>query len=239
MARKRIQHPFEINGFQHSEAAHIPLDRERITQSAIRLLNEFGLKELSMRKVAEDLMVKPASLYYHVKSKDELLQWMADHISSELTQHDPSLPWAEQVLQWGEQYRRVLHNYRDAVEIFNSTIASGYNRLTQIEKLFQILAAAGFQDSQIPWMASMLKNYVLGFVTEEVQLRSIAGQHDTTQEQLSEQYNKFYNNLPKDKFPNMIRLAPYMTNTDWQSEFQFGLGVLIDGLLAKLPSVPS
>jgi AcrR family transcriptional regulator len=134
MARKRISHPFDINRFQHREAAHIPLGRDRITQSAVRLLNEFGLKELSMRKAAEDLMVKPASLYCHVKSRDELLQWIADRICSELTQHDPSLPWAEQILQQGEQYRGVLHSYRDAVEIFNSTIgisvSFSYHRLT-------------------------------------------------------------------------------------------------------------
>jgi TetR/AcrR family tetracycline transcriptional repressor len=234
MARKRTRQPLELIGFEESEGNHIPLSRSRITQSAIRLLNELGLKELSMRKVADDLLVQPASLYYHVKGKEQLLQLLSDKISSEMVWPDSSLPWREQLLQWGEQFRKVLHGYRDAVELFNSTIGLGYNRIMQIEKLYQMLVSAGFEDKQIPWIASMLKNYVFGFVAEEARFVSFADNSDATPEQLSQQYNQIYSSLSKEQFPNIIRLASYTTNTDWQQEFHFGLGVIIDGLSVKL-----
>jgi TetR/AcrR family tetracycline transcriptional repressor len=238
MARRRVQHPDQVLGFEDKENAHIPLDRVRIIQTALRLLNQIGLKELSMRKIADELQVKTASLYYHIKDKEQLLQLLADKISEDMNWPDTfaSLSWKEQMERWGGQFRDMLHKYRDAVEIFQSTLATGYGRLTQIEKLYRIFVSAGFRDDQIPWMASMLKNYVLGFVAEEIRLAHLAGQGDAAIEKLGEQYVEFYRRLPEKQFPNIIRLAPYTTSTDWQNEFQFGLGVLIDGFSLKLPA---
>ncbi|TVX96656.1 TetR/AcrR family transcriptional regulator [Cohnella terricola] len=239
MARKRVRQSLELIGPEENESLHTPLSRVRIVQSAIRLLNESGLKELSMRKVADDLSVQTASLYYHVKGKEQLLQLISDKISSEMEWPDPSLPWREQLLYWGAQFRKILSRYRDTVDLFNATIALGYNRLVQIEKLYQILASAGFEDRQIPWIASMLKNYVLGLVAEEMRFASLADNSGATAEQISEQYGQFYNSLSKEQFPTFIRLAPYTVNTDWQQEFDFGLNVLLDGLSGKISSNPS
>lgn len=234
MARKRTvpQHPFSGTGEQ--EELHIPLDRDRIVRTALRVLNEFGLKELSMRKIADELQVKTASLYYHVKDKDQLLQLIGDKISEEMDRPDPDLPWQEQLIQWGHAFRRVLHRYRDAVDLFNGGIAMGYHRLLQIERLYQIFASAGFADGHIPWMASMVKNHVLGFVAEEVRLKGMAGSGEEAQAQLSEEYARFFRSLPREQFPNMIRLASHTTGTGWQEEFEFGLDVLMDGFRQRL-----
>ena len=112
MARKRTRPQYELIGFEQDQDIHIPLNRARITESTIRLLNEHGLMELSMRKVAEDLTVQPASLYYHVKGKEQLLQLLADKFCSEMTSPDASLPWTKQLLQLGEQFRNVLLTYQ-------------------------------------------------------------------------------------------------------------------------------
>lgn len=213
---------------------HTPLDQARILEAALLLLNEIGLKELSMRKIAEKLQVKTASLYYHVKDKEELMQLLTDRISSRMVWPETTLSWQEQIYQWAEQFRKVLISHRDAVELFNLTIAKGYERLTQIEKLYQLLVSAGFSDPYVPWIASMLKNYVQGFVAEEAQLNARSRNHHSSYQDMSEQYDLFYRQLPKERFPNMIRLASYTTNTNWENEFHFGLSVLIDGFSTRL-----
>ncbi|WJH35810.1 TetR/AcrR family transcriptional regulator C-terminal domain-containing protein [Paenibacillus sp. CC-CFT747] len=106
----------------------------------------------------------------------------------------------------GKQFRTVLGRYRDAAELFQATIGLGYHRLTQIEKLYRMLAEAGFPDPQIPWIASMLKSYVLGFVAEESRFVSAATDSDSTPGQLSEQYNEFYSRLS----PSSSRIS-----SDW------------------------
>ncbi|WP_167569066.1 TetR/AcrR family transcriptional regulator C-terminal domain-containing protein [Brevibacillus migulae] len=232
MARRRTT-PL-LNNVTDEGTIHIPLDRNRILETALQLLDEIGLKELSMRKIADKLQVKTASLYYHVKDKEELMQLLSDRISREMVWPDKSLSWQEQIYQWAGEFRKVLLSHRDAVELFHQTIAMGYERLTQIEKLYHLLVSAGFSDPHVPWIASMLKNYVQGFAAEEAQLQIIARNRHSTFEELGEQYDQFYRQLPEERFPNMIRLASHTTKSDWEKEFHFGLSVLIDGFSAIL-----
>ncbi|MNQ77340.1 Tetracycline repressor protein class B from transposon Tn10 [compost metagenome] len=212
-----------------SRTNNTPLDQTRIIQTALQLLDEIGLKELSMNKIANKLQVKTASLYYHIQDKDQLMGLLADRISSSMEWPESSLPWREQLGLWGESFRKILLSHRDTVDLFNSSIASGYDRLKQVEKLYALLSSIGFPDQQVPWVASILKNYVLGFVGEEVRLR-LKAEHT----ELSEHYNQYYSQLPAEEFPTIIRLASYTTNSDWPKEFEFGLDVLIEGLAVRL-----
>jgi AcrR family transcriptional regulator len=50
-----------------------PLNRKAIVDAAIRILDVDGLDGFTMRRVAEALGTGPASLYWHVGSKDGLL----------------------------------------------------------------------------------------------------------------------------------------------------------------------
>nr|WP_276316319.1 TetR/AcrR family transcriptional regulator C-terminal domain-containing protein [Paenibacillus artemisiicola] len=213
----------------------MPLERGRILEAALKLLDELGLKDLSMRKIADDLQVKTASLYYHVKDKEALMQLLSDRICGGMERIDPSLPWREQLSQWAGQFRNVLLSRRDAFELFHQTIANGDERLTQIERLFQCLASAGFPDRQVPWLASMVKTYVLGFAAEEARFRARASGF-ASREAMNEQQEQAFRRLPEERFPNMVRLAAVTTSTDWEQEFRFGLSVLLDGFAAKLPA---
>lgn len=214
---------------------YMPLERGRILETALKLLDELGLKDLSMRKIADDLQVKTASLYYHVKDKEELMQLLSDRICGGMDRIDPSLPWREQLTQWANQFRTVLLSRRDAVELFRQTIANGHERLTQIERLFQCLVSAGFSDCQVPWLASMVKSFVLGFAEEEARFRARA-RGFASREAMNEHDEQAFRLLPEERFPNMVRLAAVTTSTDWEQEFRFGLSVLIDGFAAKLPA---
>src|SRR5262245_34029368 len=49
------------------------LDQAQVVRAALALLDEVGLDELTMRRLAERLGVKAAALYRHVRGKDELL----------------------------------------------------------------------------------------------------------------------------------------------------------------------
>ncbi|MBB6672079.1 TetR/AcrR family transcriptional regulator C-terminal domain-containing protein [Cohnella nanjingensis] len=237
MARRRVRPARDTEGSGGEAPLHIPLDRTRILHAALGLLNEVGLKELSMRRVADALQVKTASLYYHVKDKDRLLEWIADRISEELGESEPEGTWREKLTAWGAHFRAVLLRYRDATEIFNSHLAAGAGRLAQIERLYRIFAEAGFPDPQIPWLSSMLKNYVLGFVAEELRLLAFAGHGEEAMAQLGEQYSRFYGELPPERFPHVVRLAAYTTESDGEAEFRFGLDVLLDGFQGRRSAV--
>ena len=56
------------------------LTRERITEAALAILAEYGLADVSMRRVATSLSVAPGALYWHISNKQELIATMAEEI---------------------------------------------------------------------------------------------------------------------------------------------------------------
>ena len=57
--------------------------------AAIAVMDREGVDGLSMRRVAEELDTGAASLYWHVKNKDELLQLIFERTAQEVTLPTP------------------------------------------------------------------------------------------------------------------------------------------------------
>src|SRR5581483_4119040 len=75
-----------------------PITREAIVETALQLLDRDGLDQLSMRRVADALDTGPASLYWHVGSKDGLLDLVFDQVIGEQEVPDPEPErWQEQL----------------------------------------------------------------------------------------------------------------------------------------------
>ena len=66
-----------------------PISRDAIVAAAIGLLDREGLAALSMRRLAEELGTGAASLYWHVGSKDGLLDLVLDEVIGEGKVPDP------------------------------------------------------------------------------------------------------------------------------------------------------
>ncbi|WP_062385720.1 TetR/AcrR family transcriptional regulator [Demequina iriomotensis] len=64
--------------------------RERIQEVALERFTENGYDQTSLREIAEDLGVTKAALYYHFKSKDEILESLLAAASTEL---DALIAW--------------------------------------------------------------------------------------------------------------------------------------------------
>jgi len=72
----------EASGDDHSAAAKPgAITREALTEAGPAVLRREGLDALSMRKVAAELGVRAASLYYHVQDKEQLLDLLADGLT--------------------------------------------------------------------------------------------------------------------------------------------------------------
>ncbi|WP_426454144.1 TetR/AcrR family transcriptional regulator [Paenibacillus sp. S-38] len=229
MARRRIYPSETENGAV--EELHTPLDQPRILNAFLSMLQTEGLEPISMRKIADFLGVKAASLYYHVKDKDQLIVLLGEKIRSEVELPGPELDWREGLKIWACNFRDTLKRYRDSVQIMNATFAATPHRLAHIEFLYRVFARQGFPDPQIPWFASMLKAYVLGFVDEENRLLERSKQK---QKNAGTAENSPFPSLPEEKYPHLVRLAEYTTSSDFDNEFICGIQVLLDGFEAQL-----
>jgi len=91
-----------------------PLDQEQVVRAALTLLDEVGLDDLTMRRLAERLGVKAAALYRHVRNKDELLSLLGDEISGEIPLPAPTGKWQDRLTEMAWNVRRGLLAHRVA-----------------------------------------------------------------------------------------------------------------------------
>src|SRR5215475_8972160 len=125
------------------------LDQTRIVRAALALLDEVGLDDLTMRRLADRLNVKAASLYRHVRNKDELLVLLGDEISSEIPLVRPSGSWENQLKEMARNVRKGLLAHRDAARLLAITPPFGPRRLRHIESVLRTLRASGLIDGDV------------------------------------------------------------------------------------------
>lgn len=143
------------------------LDRERLVHAALELLDEVGLDELSMRRLAERLGVTAASLYWYVQDKNELLELLADAISAEMYLPDLSRPWRTELETLVRSWRQVALAHRDVARVLVATMPTSPHRLRAIDALLGLLTHAGFSPGDAADAAYVLNVYGVGFMLDE------------------------------------------------------------------------
>ena len=106
--------------------------RDDVVETALRILDEFGLADLSMRRLAGVLDVQPSALYWHVPNKQTLLALVSDQIiergrvvNREAFNQDDALDWKALTLAESLALRDALLAFRDGAEVVSSTLALG------------------------------------------------------------------------------------------------------------------
>ena len=85
------------------------LRQEQIVQESIRLLDEGGIENLSMRRVGSRLGITAAALYWHIKSRHDLLLLAADSVWGQIPLPGlDDLEWRPALLAMADNLRSVL-----------------------------------------------------------------------------------------------------------------------------------
>ncbi|WP_449373157.1 TetR/AcrR family transcriptional regulator C-terminal domain-containing protein [Arthrobacter psychrolactophilus] len=155
----------------------MPLTRDQVIETAFEILRDYGLADLSMRRLARDLGVQPGALYWHVKNKQELLGVLSVMImapsDSGPTGSDPG---SDALTESGaiaalrlqsRTIRRALLGVRDGAEVVALTHALDPESLSVLRRLAVGFEAAGLRGHKAGWAAKALVHYILGSVTEE------------------------------------------------------------------------
>lgn len=148
------------------------LQRTQIVAAALQLLNQDGLDGVTVRKVAVQLDVHVGGLYWHVKSKQDLLDEMANTIlAEEFTTLDlpaPAQPWPEWLGEMAQRLRRAMLAYREGARV---VAGAHLHRAVTLAQLLQCISgglqAAGFGADEARWLRTTVVSYTFGFVIEE------------------------------------------------------------------------
>ncbi|WP_432080340.1 TetR/AcrR family transcriptional regulator [Streptomyces sp. WAC 04229] len=156
-----------------------PLDRRRVADTALRLLNEVGLDGLTLRAIAKELDVKAPALYWHFKDKQALLDEMATEMYRRMvagTPLEPADTWRERLLKTNRGLRASLLGYRDGARVFSGSRFTGAVHAEQMEDSLRLFTAAGLTLAQAVRASTTAYLFTLGFVTEEQGVQPLPGE---------------------------------------------------------------
>lgn len=212
----------------------VQLSREIIVDGALRLLDRDGAVGFSMRKLAEELGVGAGALYWHVANREQLLQLVFDRVIGELPTPDPDPSrWREQLKQAARDERDMMKRHPGIAQLSFGRIPVGPNAVRYMEWHLSLLRAGGLSDRVAALAGDLVYLYIGAFSYEECLGMAVPAEEGASPREFVEQLRAYFASLPADRFPNMTELAVELTTGGQDERFEFGLDVLLDGLVAQ------
>ncbi|MFB0834470.1 TetR family transcriptional regulator [Arthrobacter halodurans] len=150
------------------------LTREQVVGTAVGILSDFGLADLSMRRLARELDVQVGALYWHVKNKQELLVDVAARLLGGIdagVMHPgaPADPGAARaaVERLARAVRAALVPVPDSAEVVQLAQTMQPAALRPLTRLRDLLEEAGVPPARSAWAQHLLLNHILGSVAAQ------------------------------------------------------------------------
>ncbi|WP_025156540.1 TetR family transcriptional regulator [Leifsonia aquatica] len=190
--------------------------RDDVARTALRILDDHGLPDLTMRRLAAALEVQPSALYWHFPNKQSLLADLSDRIvagpAGVVTVSETE--WTDGVRAEAAALRDALLAYRDGAEVVASTLALGLGSRGALDRLEAAVIRGGFDPETVRRAATALLHFVLGHVSHE-------------QQRL--QYDSL-GVLAEPADPAAAAEPGSRAADDPAADFAFGVGLLVGGL---------
>lgn len=153
------------------------LSKATIVDAAFDVLDDGGIDAVTVRAVATKLSVKAPALYWHVSSKQALLDEMGTQIQRRVMEAlGPASDgdWQADLTAYGRVLRAEYLAHRDGARTFSGTRLTDPDVLRAQEPWLLRWVDAGFTLDEAAESASLVTAFVVGFVIEE-QERSQGG----------------------------------------------------------------
>ncbi|GGI44090.1 AcrR family transcriptional regulator [Agromyces flavus] len=215
-------------------ATRTRLSRDIVLRTAIELADRGGLDAITMRALADELGVEAMSLYYHLSNKDAILDGVVEEVFAEVEAEvggfgvpaaTDGAGWAPALRERILGARRVLLRHPWAPWIMNARGAPGQNAMRHVDGIVGIMRAGGMSYDLIHHALHAIGSRVYGYVQELSD--DTAAPAPVELEQLAT------------LAPNLAGMLGEVAHDDpdstlgWcddQTEFEFGLDLLLEGL---------
>lgn len=216
-----------------TKSRRLPLDRERVLRAGVALADERGAEELTMRKLAKALGVEAMSLYNHVASKTDLLDGMIDIVFGEIETPAAGGDWKAELRKRAASTRAALGRHPWAIGEMEGRTEHGPNNLRLHDAVLGCLRAAGFSVEMTVHAMSVQDAYIYGFALQQADMSS-----ETPEDFAAEAQRQMvdYAEALAD-YPHLVEVVGgYVAQAgyDYDSEFMYGLDLILDGLERKV-----
>jgi AcrR family transcriptional regulator len=207
------------------------LTKDAVVDRALELADRNGLDALTIRKLATELGVTPMALYWHFRSKDELLAGLVERVWSEIdVDVNQAAPWPDQLRALLESLLAVLRAHPAASKLLLAFDMQTKAAMRPAEVSLEILLTAGFD----PERAAGIVRYALW--TAIMLVMSEPGAEWLAAEERAEHMRMkriSYATLPPASFPRLVECAiPMTAYSDPESHYRLGVNIFIAGVEA-------
>lgn len=204
---------------------------ERIVEGALTIIERDGYATLTMRSLAAALGTGPASLYAHVRNKDELDSLLVGALSRRLTLPTPDpARWRTQVLQVCSQLRDQYLRYPGIARAALSTAPPDLDAIRVSEGLLAIVLAGGVTPRDAAWANDAMLLYVGAYCLEASLFRDPTEDVDGRVVDRAEIVERLQM-LPTTHFPHTVEHADAITAGEGHDRFDFTIELMLRGLL--------
>jgi AcrR family transcriptional regulator len=216
----------------------LPLSRERVLRAAVKVADDGGLEALTMRRLAEELGAEAMSLYYHVANKEEVFDGVVEVIVGEINDVVGRIDVSARGADWKKAVRERILSAREvflrhpwAPRVLESRTTTSMAVLLYHDGLVGLMRDGGFSYDLIHHSLHALGSRALGFSQELFDPGGGAGDADADAAASLA--------AVADRLPHLVAMMTEVAHDDpgstlgWcddQTEFEFGLDVILDGL---------
>lgn len=219
-----------VRPVSESPQERAPLSRERVLGSAVAIADAGGIGSLTIRSLAQELGVKPMSVYHYVANKDEIIDGIVDLVYGEMELPSVHGGWRTEMERRCSSARDVLGRHPWAITLLQSRTAPGPATLRHLEAVIACLRGAGFSIEMTAHALALVDSYVFGFALSEAAL-PIHGP-----ESVPEVAEAIMQRFSTGAYPHLLEFSTehvVKPGYDFGEEFEFGLGLVLDALAER------
>jgi len=224
-----------------TSGARIPLSRDRVLRAAVKVADEGGVEAITMRRLADELGAEAMSLYYHVARKEDILGGIVDVIAQEINDAVGQIRGPSEAAGWKTAARQRILSARQvflrhpwAPGLFERHASTSPAVLRYYDALLGLMRDGGFSYDLAHHALHALGSRALGFSQEMFDPGDGAADEEAAAlDALAGQ------------FPHLAGMMAEIAHDDpdstlgWcddQTEFEFGLDLILDGLDRMRPA---
>lgn len=209
------------------------LTPERVLEGAVALADEIGIADLTIRRLAEALDVKPMTIYHHIPNKEAIIDGMVDLVFGEIELPPTDMEWRDAMRVRSRSMRTALARHPWASPLMESRTNPGMATLLHHDAVLGCLRNGGLSLELTGHAYAVIDAFLYGFALQEASLPATGG------DEMAEVAEAISEQMPADLLPHLAEYTierVLQPGYDFAEEFEFGLNLILDGLAAATAS---
>ncbi|MER7880011.1 MULTISPECIES: TetR/AcrR family transcriptional regulator C-terminal domain-containing protein [Streptomyces violaceusniger group] len=205
------------------------LTRDKVIAAAVAMIDRDGPDAFSLRKLATELGIENMSLYNHIPNKDALLDGVAEAVLAGIVfPEQRGGTWQERIRAHAAAFRAAAKQHPKAFPLVLTRPTQSPAALEAMRSTLACFDELRLAPEEVVHVLRGYTAFMVGSIMRELGYAIYLGAMDNDQVQQRTEA------IAASGDPLLTATAPYLADSDPDTEFQYGLELLISGLAARV-----